>query len=233
MTALNPFQPSQLLPVSIQLGFMGTFSSTIVCQSHSINPVISKIRKTHDFKLLGNRFRPMNTSFGTRRLQFIPPLVSTTVEETAKTESSEGKPRFKWVEVDRHVTDAQKQAISQLSPKMEKRCKALMRQLICFNPSKGSLCELLAAWVWLMKPRRADWLAVLKELKIRDHPLYLEVRFCFYFLFFLSIWCECNIICYCVICLVGPGLLGSKMCLVLCYFNCLSWLLNINNVKII
>ncbi|PQQ06884.1 pentatricopeptide repeat-containing protein [Prunus yedoensis var. nudiflora] len=58
---------------------------------------------------------------------------------------------------------------------MAKRCKALMRQLICYSPQKGSLCELLAAWVRAMKPARAHWLAVLKELRIKDHPLYLQV----------------------------------------------------------
>ncbi|KAJ7962226.1 Pentatricopeptide repeat-containing protein [Quillaja saponaria] len=58
---------------------------------------------------------------------------------------------------------------------MTNRCKALMRQIICFSSQKGNLSELLGAWVRIMKPCRADWLSVLKELKTMDHPLYLEV----------------------------------------------------------
>lgn len=99
------------------------------------------------------------------------------VEGTGATaEVEKEKPKFKWVE-SRHIKEEQKQAISKLSPKMTKRCKALMRQLICFSPDKTGLSELLAAWGRLMRPRRADWLAVLKELRAMDHPLYLEVCF--------------------------------------------------------
>ncbi|KAL3571887.1 hypothetical protein D5086_025791 [Populus alba] len=58
---------------------------------------------------------------------------------------------------------------------MTKRCKALMRQIICFNDKKGSLPGLLSAWVKIMKPRRKDWLSILKELNKMEHPLYLEV----------------------------------------------------------
>lgn len=49
------------------------------------------------------------------------------------------KPRFKRVEIGPHITEAQKQAISELPPKMTKRCKALMKQIICFSRQKGSL----------------------------------------------------------------------------------------------
>lgn len=119
------------------------------------------------------------------------------MEETAKTESKEGKPRFKLDAVDPEITEAQKQAIAQLPYHMAKRCKALMRQLICYSPQKGSLCELLAAWVRAMKPSRAHWLAVLKELRIKDHPLYLQVLFFllisyyeFFFLFLGFVMCS-------------------------------------------
>ncbi|KAK4741301.1 hypothetical protein SAY87_024889 [Trapa incisa] len=86
----------------------------------------------------------------------------------------EGSPKFKWVEVGRAATDAQKEAISKLPFKMTKRCKALMRQIICFS-EEGNLADLLGAWVRIMKPKRADWLVVLKELKMLNHPRYLEV----------------------------------------------------------
>nr|POE67420.1 pentatricopeptide repeat-containing protein [Quercus suber] len=52
---------------------------------------------------------------------------------------------------------------------------AVMKQIICLSPQKGSLSDLLAAWVRRMKPDRSDWLAVLKELKIMDYQLYLQV----------------------------------------------------------
>ncbi|KAH7863292.1 hypothetical protein Vadar_015803 [Vaccinium darrowii] len=87
----------------------------------------------------------------------------------------EEKPMFVWLEVGPNITETQKQAISQLPYKMTKRCKALMKQIICFSPGKTSLPLLLASWVGIMKPRRADWLSVLKELERLDHPMLLEV----------------------------------------------------------
>lgn len=104
------------------------------------------------------------------------------MEETAKTEIREGKSRIRLDVVSPEITEAQKEAIEQLPQNMSKRCKALMRQLICFSPEKGSLCELLADWGRIMKPCRADWLAVLKELRVKDHPIYLQV-FAFYWLY--------------------------------------------------
>lgn len=92
---------------------------------------------------------------------------------------AEEKRRFKWVEIGPGITEEQRQAIDKLPFKMTKRCKALMKQIICFNPEKGSLEDLLGAWVNVMKPRRADWLVVLKELKITEHPLYFQVWFIF------------------------------------------------------
>lgn len=109
------------------------------------------------------------------------------VVETAMAEDTEGKPRFKWGVIGPEITEAQQEAIDHLPPKMSKRCQALMKQIICFSAEKGSLCEVLDAWVNIMKPSRADWLAVLKELKIKDHPLYLQVFFFFSFLSLLDI----------------------------------------------
>ncbi|XVF79902.1 hypothetical protein PTKIN_Ptkin15bG0028000 [Pterospermum kingtungense] len=96
-------------------------------------------------------------------------------KERAKSGTNEGKTRFKWVEIGPDITEEQKQAITKLPFKMTKRCKALMKQIICFCPEKGCLEGLLAAWVKVMKARRADWLAVLKELKLMEHPFYFEV----------------------------------------------------------
>lgn len=109
------------------------------------------------------------------------------VVETAMAENTEGKPRFKWGVIGPEITEAQQEAINQLPPKMSKRCQALMKQIICFSHEKGSLCEVLDAWVNIMKPSRADCLAVLKELRIKDHPLYLQVFF-FSFISLLDIF---------------------------------------------
>ncbi|KAI6668282.1 hypothetical protein NL676_019396 [Syzygium grande] len=97
-------------------------------------------------------------------------------ENVARTENlEEGRPSFKWVEVGPHATEEQRMAISNLPFKMTKRCKALMRQIIYFDSQRASLSDVLAAWVRIMKPSRADWLAVLKELKKLNHPVHLEV----------------------------------------------------------
>lgn len=91
-------------------------------------------------------------------------------------ENEKERPKLRWVEIGPNITEAQKQAISQLPPKMTKRCKALMRRIICFSPEEnGDLTLLLSTWVKLMKPRRADWLSVLKEMKTQENPLFLQV----------------------------------------------------------
>ncbi|KAJ1414882.1 Tetratricopeptide-like helical domain superfamily [Sesbania bispinosa] len=98
------------------------------------------------------------------------------MEEIVKEEVKEvNHRRFRWIEIGHNITEEQKQAISKLPFKMAKRCKAVMRQIICFSAEKGSISDLLGAWVKIMKPTRADWLSVLKELKEMDHPLYLKV----------------------------------------------------------
>ncbi|KAJ9171281.1 hypothetical protein P3X46_014670 [Hevea brasiliensis] len=106
-----------------------------------------------------------------------PLLAALSVEDMGKIEVKEGKPRFKWVEIGANVTEAQKQAISELPPKMTNRCKALMRQIICYSyqVQNANLSDLLGAWVRIMKPRRTEWLAVLKQLNKMGHPLYIQV----------------------------------------------------------
>lgn len=154
---------------------MGFFASNMSSCSTSISPFTYEITRTYYYPLHPNSL-PLPTSFGFRNFHFGPILVSMNVEKTEKVEiEEEKKPRFTWVEVGPNITETQKQAISQLPYKMTKRCKALMRQIICFSPEKTSLPLLLAAWVRIMKPRRADWLSVLKELERLDHPMLLEV----------------------------------------------------------
>lgn len=153
---------------------MDTFTSTMVSNFHPPNTLTNEITKTQFFP---KPFYPTPTNFPSRNLHFRRPLVATSVEETEKAENGGGKPKFKWVEVGPGITESQKEAISQLSPKMTKRCRALMKQLICFSAHEASLNELLAAWVRIMKPQRADWLAIIKQLKIMDHPLYFQVFF--------------------------------------------------------
>ncbi|KAJ8626517.1 hypothetical protein MRB53_019824 [Persea americana] len=91
-------------------------------------------------------------------------------------ENGKERPKLRWVEIGPNITEAQKEAISQLPPKMTKRCKAIMKRIICFSPEEGGeLSLLLSTWVKLMKPRRADWLSVLKEMKSQENPLFLQV----------------------------------------------------------
>ena len=73
------------------------------------------------------------------------------------------------------ITRAQAVAISRLPPKMTKRCRALMKRIICFSAQRGSLPLLLSAWVKATKPRRADWLSVLKEMERSRSPFFLPV----------------------------------------------------------
>ncbi|KAL8137921.1 hypothetical protein V2J09_003922 [Rumex salicifolius] len=97
---------------------------------------------------------------------------------TEPVEQCEERPKFRWVEIRptlEQVSEEQRIAISQLPKKMTKRCKAFMRQIICYSPQKGNLLDLVAFWVRVMKPIRADWLAVLKQLSDVDHPLFLQV----------------------------------------------------------
>ncbi|GMI75860.1 hypothetical protein like AT1G01970 [Hibiscus trionum] len=122
--------------------------------------------------LLSPKQAPKPSSY---KLSKHPQFAFTNAEERGLNETNEEKRRFKWAEIGADITEEQKHAIDKLPVKMTKRNKALMKQIICFCPEKRSLKDLLGAWVQIMKPRRADWLAVLKELKIMEHPLYFEV----------------------------------------------------------
>jgi hypothetical protein len=159
---------------------MGIYSCNMLLYPHSTFPLINDIRKTFYFPF-GNSILQTPTNFGFRKIHCR--WVAPNVEEMEQTEIQVEKPRFTWLEIGPNITEAQKKTIAQLPPKMSKRCKALMRQIICFSPQKCSLSDLLAAWVRIMKPRRADWLAILKELSTMDHPLYLEVLLTFSFSF--------------------------------------------------
>ncbi|XP_021752446.1 pentatricopeptide repeat-containing protein At1g01970-like [Chenopodium quinoa] len=102
--------------------------------------------------------------------------ISQITENAEATPEPKEPPKFRWVEIRQDkITESQKRAISKLPKKMEKRCTALMRQIICFSAEKGSLSDLLGAWVRIMKPRRADWLVILKELSFINHPLFIEI----------------------------------------------------------
>ncbi|KAG0496965.1 hypothetical protein HPP92_001656 [Vanilla planifolia] len=83
--------------------------------------------------------------------------------------------KLKWFDVGPNLTNTQKHAISQLSPTLSNRCKALMRRAICFSPQEENLPFLLASWVKAMKPKRCHWLLILKEMKKLDFPFYFEV----------------------------------------------------------
>ncbi|KAG6488747.1 pentatricopeptide repeat-containing protein At1g01970-like [Zingiber officinale] len=80
-----------------------------------------------------------------------------------------------WTSIGSNITEAQKKAISQLPLKMSNRCKALLKRIICFSTETDNLSLLLAVWVKAMKPRRADWLSVLKQIERMEHHLLFEV----------------------------------------------------------
>ena len=155
---------------------MGTSVCNILYQIHPKQPLVNGTARSsyscYCRGLTGRRLRVLSP----RRRCYQLATVAAIVEEVHTLESGREKPRFRWVEVGSDITEMQKQAISQLPPKMTKRCKAVMKQIICFSPQNGNLSDMLAAWVRIMKPKRADWLSVLKHLRILDHPLYIEVR---------------------------------------------------------
>ncbi|KAF8679416.1 hypothetical protein HU200_045760 [Digitaria exilis] len=88
------------------------------------------------------------------------------------------EPRFRWDALGSDLSESQERAIRGLSPKLPNRCKALMTRVVCLSPGDENLGPLLAYWVKAMKPKRADWLLVLKELKAMESPLLTEVLEC-------------------------------------------------------
>ncbi|KAL9252398.1 Pentatricopeptide repeat-containing protein [Drosera capensis] len=111
-----------------------------------------------------HRFHPISS--------FSHPIASTSFSEELPTEI----PKFRWGKIDqRTMTEEQRLAVSRLPKKMTKRCKAFMRQMICYDSGKGRLGDVVSAWDQIMKPRRAEWLVALKELGRMGHPNALEV----------------------------------------------------------
>ncbi|RLM84403.1 pentatricopeptide repeat-containing protein [Panicum miliaceum] len=98
-------------------------------------------------------------------------ILAAEAEEMAVSEA----PRFRWDTFGSDLSDSQERAIRGLSPKLPNRCKALMTRVVCLSPGDENLGALLAYWVKAMKPKRADWLLVLKELKAMESPLLAEV----------------------------------------------------------
>jgi len=95
--------------------------------------------------------------------------------EAEQTAVSKARPRFRWDTFGSDLTEPQQRAVRGLSPKLPNRCKALVARVVCLCPGDESLGALLAYWVKAMKPKRADWLLVLKELKAMESPLLAEV----------------------------------------------------------
>lgn len=143
--------------------------------SYKTYPFSSKISRPSYAQHWGNFSFPKPAKIGAFPSPNPPELGVFNVGDRGKVEIGEQKRRFRWVEVGPNITFEQKEAVSKLPFKMERRCKAFLKQIICFSPEKGSLEDLLAAWVRIMKPKRANWLAVLKQLKMMEHPLFLKV----------------------------------------------------------
>ncbi|KAK3036345.1 hypothetical protein RJ639_031752 [Escallonia herrerae] len=152
---------------------MFAFSSQCFC---TLTPNITATHLRYVWKI------PTNSNIYLNKLHFQPisVAVSNADPEIKNLETPDAEePRFRWVKINSDsLTEEQKHAISQLPPKMTNRCKALLKQIICLSDEKGSLSRLLPAWVKSVKPRRADWLAILKELSRLEHPLYFEVAEC-------------------------------------------------------
>lgn len=165
---------------------MGTYYNNLLCnfyypKNYSITNDTAKFHRIPNRK---NLLWKKPSYFDFHKSGFDSVLVGVGMKEIVEeaNEVIEGNnKRFRWVEIRNDITEEQKNAIAKLPFKMIKRCKAVMRQIICFSAEKGNLCDVLGAWVKIMKPTRADWLSVLKELKNMDHPLHLEVFYIYFF----------------------------------------------------
>lgn len=73
-----------------------------------------------------------------------------------------------------NVEAAQRKLIEGLPPKMSGRSKALMRHIICMTEEDDPY-ELILKWVKIMKPKRVDWLAILKQMNAYNHPLFFKI----------------------------------------------------------
>lgn len=122
-----------------------------------------------------NSYLKKPTNFRFFKLHFQAKAVKN-AEDMEKMEAKEEvKSKSKWVRIGPDISEAQKEEIANLPPKMSNRCKALMKQIICFDSKESDLSVLLKEWVKSTVPRRADWLIVLKELCAMNHPMYLQV----------------------------------------------------------
>lgn len=151
---------------------IGSYCSNLVCNFYNPNYSTTKLYQIHNKR---NSLSKKPSYLDIHEHHFDSVLVSVGAEEIVEEVIEGSYKKFRWNEIRGNITEEQKQAIAKLPFKMVKRCKAVMRQIICFSEEQGRLCDVLRAWVEIMKPTRADWLSVLKELKNIDHPLYLEV----------------------------------------------------------
>lgn len=163
---------------------MGTYCNNLLCNFYHPNySITNDVTKFCRVLTRGNSLCQNPVYSGFRKHHFDSVLVGVGMEQIVKEEVKEGNERrYRWIEVGKNVTKEQQQAISKLPFRMADRSKALMRQIICFSAEKGTISDLLRSWVKLMKPTRADWLSVLKELRTTEHPFYLEVFHIFCFL---------------------------------------------------
>ncbi|KAJ3683790.1 hypothetical protein LUZ60_014017 [Juncus effusus] len=116
----------------------------------------------------------ISKTFNPSNFNFKPPNCANSAQITTLAQIGE-EPKLRWTNLKLELTQDQKRLISQLPETMSNRCKALVKRLICFSSQNETLNFILAAWVKSMKPQRADWLAVLKELNRIDLPLCIEV----------------------------------------------------------
>lgn len=129
-----------------------------------------------------NSFLKKPTNFRFFKLHFQAKAVKNAEDMERMEAQEEEKSKSKWVRIGPDISEAQKQEIANLPPKMSNRCKAFMKQIICFDPEKCDLLDLLKEWVKSTVPRRADWLIVLKELCAMNHPMYLQVFTLFFWI---------------------------------------------------
>lgn len=83
----------------------------------------------------------------------------------------------RWADVDDNGLDkAQKRLIEALPPKLSGRSKALIKHIISLS-EEDDPSELIMKWVRIMKPKRVDWLAVLKQMEEQNlnHPLFFKI----------------------------------------------------------
>lgn len=141
-----------------------------------VNPACSLLSSTYLITRtprISHSHKP-NSYLRSNVVSVLPLLALSNGEDAQNVQFGEERAKFRWDEVGHKAAGPQKEAISRLPPKMPNRCKAVMRQIICLS-EEGILPDVLSGWVSIMKPTRADWLAVLKELKAMDHPLHLQV----------------------------------------------------------